>query len=223
MAARAIQGLRPARASDHGYTMDRHLEVELKWRLEAEAHARLGDLLAQLLGPPRLLEQRNRFFDTADLRLRAERMNIRLRWENAELVLTCKRRAGADTTASGLHQHDEWETRIDPELWDLVEGGVALNPSMLPLPDPIARAVRCDPLIPTGGFANLRHEFHRACDLVALDRTEFGRRVDHELEVETPDPDASATWWRAQLTTWNMPHAPQPLSKFARMLELDGR
>ncbi len=202
--------------------MDRHLEVELKWRLDAESHHRLGALLAGQFGPPRLLEQRNRFFDTADLRLRAERMNIRLRWENADLVLTCKRRAGADATASGLHQHDEWETRIDSGLWDLVEGGVSLHPRLLPLPDPIALIAGSDPLIPTGGFANDRREFQRGNDLVALDRTEFGPRVDHELEVETPDPGASAAWWRAQLDAWGIAHSPQTLSKFARMLSLSG-
>ncbi|MBA3684942.1 MAG: CYTH domain-containing protein [Planctomycetes bacterium] len=200
--------------------MERNLEVELKWRLDQDGHARLGGHLRASLGESRDLVQRNRFFDTADLRLRRERMNIRLRWENGDLVLTCKRPAPGNDAATGLHQHDEWETRIDADLWDLVEGGIALHPRMLPLPAPIAAVVAQDPLLPTGGFANQRAEFHRGSDLVALDRTDFGARVDYELEVETPDPTASAAWWRAQLDAWGIAHAPQAHSKFARMLEL---
>ena len=61
------------------------VEIELKWALSAEAHATLGERLPALLGEARVLEQTNRFFDSADGRLRAARRSIRLRRENARL------------------------------------------------------------------------------------------------------------------------------------------
>ncbi|MBA3938574.1 MAG: CYTH domain-containing protein, partial [Planctomycetes bacterium] len=70
--------------------MDHHLEVELKWALTPDGHARLANALPALLGAARLLVQENRFFDSADLRLRRARMNLRLRRENDQLQLTCK-------------------------------------------------------------------------------------------------------------------------------------
>jgi len=188
-----------------------HQEIELKWALDEPAWLRLGAELRALLGQPRVLDQRNRFFDSADLRLRRAGLNIRLREENGRVLLTCKRRVGRD---GGLHHHEEWESWLDAAPADVPD------PAALPLPEPIVSALAGAPLIATGGFANQRDEFHHGDELLCLDRTDFGIRIDHELEIETADPAVTAARWSERLRAWSIPFTPQPLTKFARLLQL---
>jgi uncharacterized protein YjbK len=206
--------------------MDHHLEVELKWMLTPDGHARLVHALPGLLGAARLLLQDNRFFDSADLRLRRARMNLRLRRENDQLQLTCKRRAsGGDAQ---LHRHDEWERWLDPALWArLPVAGAALEPAVvasLDLPEPVAMALAGAPLLAYGGFANARQEFRSpAGELLCLDRTTYNAgRCDYELEIETPDPAASVARWSGKFAELGIPVKPQPLTKFARFVALMG-
>ncbi len=206
--------------------MDHHLEVELKWALSPEDHARLAAALPGLLGVARVLAQENRFLDSTDLRLRRARMNLRLRRENDRLQLTCKRRAGGGDAQ--LHRHDEWERWLDPALWArLPVAGAALDPTIaatLDLPEPAADALAGAMLVGYGGFANERQEFRSSDgELLCLDRTTFSAgRCDHELEIETPDPAASIARWSAQLRGLGIPVTPQPLTKFARFVTLMG-
>lgn len=192
--------------------MHAHQEIELKWALDDAGHRLLGRALARELGPPARLEQRNRFYDSADRRLRRAGLNLRLREENGRLLLTCKRRVAQE---DGLHHHEEWEQWLD--------GAPGEPPALrsLPVPEPWIAALAEAPLELVGGFANTRDEFRAAGDLLCLDRTDFlGRRVDYELEIETADADASRARWTAKLKEWGVSWRPQPLTKFARMLEL---
>jgi uncharacterized protein YjbK len=91
---------------------------------------------------------------------------------------------------------------------------------LLPLPAPVRAALGDAPLAAIGGFANLRLERHRDGELVCLDRTDFGRRIDHELEVETGAPEPSAAFWRDRLAAWGIAHRPQEATKLARMMEI---
>jgi uncharacterized protein YjbK len=193
--------------------MDRHLEVELKWALTVESHAALGQRLAGLLGVPARLAQENRFFDTADRRLRAAAMNIRIRRENATVILTCKRRAGHQHP--GLSSHDEWEAELP--------AGTIMPPVEM-LPAPVRAAVAGAPLECLGGFANLRlawtvSEAGRH-ELLCLDATSFTNRIDYELEIETDQPEASHAHWAQRLAVWGIPWQPQAKTKFARFLAL---
>jgi uncharacterized protein YjbK len=202
--------------------MEHHLEVELKWSLSGPEHALLAGRLQALLGPPRLLEQDNRFFDSADGRLRQGQLNLRLRRENQELLMTCKRRAGA-ADALGTHRHDEWEQWLEPALWQrIAEPGVELA-RLLPLPPPLRQALGGAALLPLGGFANLRQEFRGVrpggSDLLCLDRTTFpAARVDYELEIETAEPVAASAHWRSILASWGITPPTQGETKFARYL-----
>ncbi len=204
--------------------MHDHQEIELKWSLTAEAHDQLLVRLVSELGPAQVLEQENSFFDTADLRLRKARMNLRLRRENGRIVLTCKHKSGPATATiqGGLSEHREWECELAPELAAGMTAPDVAWSAALPLPEPVREALAGQPLNGLGGFANRRHEFHanRAGldELLCLDRTDYVVRTDHELEIETTDPVATGTFWRAQLAAWDIRWADQTLTKFARFL-----
>jgi uncharacterized protein YjbK len=203
--------------------MDHHLEIELKWSLRPADHALLSGHLAAMLGEPRLLEQDNRFFDSADRRLHRRRLNLRLRRENQGLLMTCKRKAG-EADALGTSRHDEWEEWLDPALWRLVDDPLAELAGLLPLPPPLVEALDGAALRALGGFANLRREYRDrrpgGSDLLCLDRTTFpGGRVDHELEIETADPASSAAHWRGVLGAWGISPPAQGETKFARFLK----
>jgi uncharacterized protein YjbK len=210
--------------------MDHHLEVELKWSLSAGEHGLLAHRLQTLLGPPRLLEQDNRFFDSADGRLLRSRLNLRLRRENQGLLMTCKRKAG-EADALGTYRHDEWEQWLDPALWpQLAEPTAASMAELarLPLPPPLVDALEGAALRALGGFSNLRQEFPAdrpgGSDLLCLDRTTFpGGRVDHELEIETSDPGAAAAHWRGVLASWGITPPVQGETKFARFIAISRR
>lgn len=203
--------------------MAEHLEIELKWALNAAGHAVLARELEHLLGPPQILHQDNRFFDTADRRLRRALLNLRLRRENQALVMTCKGRGGIGS--AGEHRHTEWEERLDPTWWPAIAAG-HIDPARLPLPDQVRAALGDGVLQALGGFTNERLEFHHQdapSALLCLDRTDFlGRRTDHELEIETSAPTRHADHWQQQLRTWGVIPTPQHLTKFARFLALSG-
>jgi len=188
-----------------------HQEIELKWALDEAAWRRLGSELRTLLGAPRVLAQHNRFYDSADLRLRRAGLNLRLRDEDGRVLLTCKRRVARD---GGLHHHEEWESWLDPVPATIPD------PASLPLPAHVADALAGAPLIAIGSFANQRDEFDHRDELLCLDRTDFSVRIDHELEIETSDPTATAATWSRRLDQWNIAYVPQPLTKFARLLAL---
>lgn len=192
------------------------IESELKWALDADGHARLGERLAAAYGPPRLLEQRNRFLDSADRRLRRAGCNLRLRAEAGRTLLTVKGRLG-EADADGLHRHSEWER-------SLAAAAFAAAPAEIlawELPAGIAAALAGAALEDLGGFANCRLEWRVDADLLCLDATDYGVRTDYELEIETEDPAAVATWG-ARLRAWDVAWRVQTLTKFARFIALAG-
>ncbi len=199
--------------------MASHIEIELKWALSPTGYEQLKQALINQMGPGIPLSQDNRFFDTVDRRLRRSLLNIRLRRENDGLLLTCKGKL--PTGPAGAHQHQEWETWLDPKLWPLIAAG-DLSRTNLPLPAPIEEALAGAPLMALGGFCNERLCFNHStypAALLCLDRTNFGaNRFEHELEIESEYPEACADKWRAQLNEWQIPFTQQPITKFARFL-----
>jgi uncharacterized protein YjbK len=203
--------------------MGEHLEIELKWGLDAKGHATLASELERLLGAPRRLMQDNRFFDTADRRLRRSMLNLRLRRENDAVLMTCKGRAGIGQ--AGEHRHTEWEEWLDPTWWDDVDSG-RIDAARLPLPESVRQSLNGGVLQALGGFSNLRLEFHHPVQpgaLLCLDQTDYlGQRIDYELEIETAAPEQHASEWRQRLDAWGVAITPQMMTKFARFLALTG-
>jgi uncharacterized protein YjbK len=176
----------------------------------------LAEALPAQLGRARTIAQRNRFYDTADRRLRQQAMNLRLRDEGHRVLLTVKRRLPGD--GPGLGRHEEWEEDLPPGTLEAIAAHGPVDLSRLPLPEVVRQALNAAPLLALGGFDNQRLEFDRGAELACLDATRFTARTDHELEIETPDVAASTAWWSALLAELAVPWQAQPASKFARYL-----
>ncbi len=191
--------------------MQPHQEVELKWLLEPAGHLRLGTEITALLGAPRQLQQQNRFYDTVDRRLYAAGVNLRLRCENGQWIVTCKQRLAAQ---DGLHHHQEWEHVL----------GEHADPLAVALAGELPTVVRTAlaGAVPTclGGFDNLRWAWDEGSEEIALDETRFAGRTDHELEVETTEVDACRRRWGQRFTEWGIATQPATTTKFARFLAL---
>jgi uncharacterized protein YjbK len=199
-----------------------HLELELKWALTADEHARVGAQLSSSYSEPHVLMQGNSFYDSADRHLRAVRMNLRIRAENQRFVLTCKHKAETTQVADGLSSHREWEDELPAALIAGMAAPDAAWTAALPLPLPIREALGGQTLHALGGFANRRLEWQTVragvSEVLCLDDTTFGERHDYELEIETNDPLASADYWRTRFAEWQVPVTVQTLTKFARFL-----
>ncbi len=186
------------------------IEIELKWALSPAAHASLVTRITAMIGPAHILEQDNRFFDSVDGRLRLAKRSVRMRRENARIILTCKAKGTVD--AVGTHRHDEWEQELAASDWG--------KPPTCALPEDWSLALAGAPLVALGGFANRRLEWHDGPHLLCLDRTDFGTRFDHELEIETAQPEEACSRWSALLTNWAVDWTPQPVTKLQRWFAL---
>jgi uncharacterized protein YjbK len=198
--------------------MRMHLEIEVKWALTGAEHARLGSRLPRLLGPPWRLAQDNRFYDSADGRLRRAGLACRLRREGAAAVLTCKGRAATAPAPAGTSVHEEHERHLS--LGDAA--ALERDPAALAalLPPAWSAALAGAPLRFVGGFANQRRQWWDGLTLVCLDRTAFPGRIDCEIEFEGSEPAAAAERWRRHFSAWRIGVRPQPISKAARLREL---
>lgn len=178
-------------------------EIEFKLLLEdrsaLEALARAAERRgARRSGP---VVQENHFFDTPDARLRAQRIVVRLREEEARFVLSIK--GGGEEVAEGApHDRPEAEAPLEDGLAHELLGRRVLPLEVLEaaLGPRAPRAVRevCEAaggreLEHVGAFRNHRLRVGPlglpsggpAALVLELDRTELpGGRVDHEVELE---------------------------------------
>jgi hypothetical protein len=215
-------------------------ERELKYDLGGEAAARRVEAL---LGPaPGGRLQVNRFFDTADGRLRARLRALRLRaeWEVGgdvdlpgdwaapdrapdRVILGLK---GARAGSGAFHDRQEEERERGADFW----AREALADDDLPAP---WRALLPPPLLSPGEalaewarFANLRRTYPLTGAWHAeVDRTLFGDgRRAWEVEVEIcidDDPEVARAELEALLARAGVPVVPQGKSKLERALAMD--
>ena len=104
--------------------------------------------LMQQWGPGQLLNQDNRFYDTADSRLRYARMSLRLRRENEQVVLTVKQRKAVSTLH---HQHEE-ECQVNTTIWAVMHDAPTIDPRPLPIPGHLRALVGAEALVNLGGL-----------------------------------------------------------------------
>jgi uncharacterized protein YjbK len=191
-----------------GDGIEREFKLMLK---DAAERSRLEALL-----PPRrrLLRQRNIFFDTADSRLAAARLTLRLRQENAAWLLTAK---GPPLDGRGLlSARQEAERAVSAALAAHLAAGTADPVPALARAAPphvaqaltrrIDAAAAGEPVVPVGGFRNERTHVEVALPCgakatLALDRSLMPDGAEqHELELEVaPAAAASAAAWLSGL------------------------
>lgn len=208
---------------------ERRIEAELKfWAADErplEALTEAATLGPATLGPPRTVEERDRYLDTADLRLSAARWACRLRTREGRTIVSLK---GPAEHAPGdlLHRRPE------------VEGPADVSPEPSAWPPSAARELllqmtRGGDLVERFSLAQQRTErtvslAGRPAGTLSLDRVrmlhdglEIGRLAVVELELEAgaleggvdPAPLASALTAVPGLVA-------DPTSKFERALAL---
>jgi uncharacterized protein YjbK len=177
----------------------RQVEVEFKLLLadESQRERLLEVLLRPGVLPPEPVIQENRFFDTPGGALRAERLAVRLRREEARWSVTLKGptlggRAGPARRAEEEHSLTEGEARAI-----LDQGASPLDAfrrsGRSPLLEQVEARLAGQALVEVAAFTNERTHLP-AADVVPelslaveLDRTSLpGGRTDLELEVELP-------------------------------------
>lgn len=175
-------------------------EIELKYQF-----ANKQDFLKALSlfsGEQTVENQTNFFYDTPDLKLKAQHVFLRLRQSNEQFILTCK--AAPENTpkpSASLSIHDEWEMNLTPEEaeksplellrkdWPSESDG--LRQTRLSLLKRVQKIIQNEKIGFVGSFKNTRTHVPYQLDKYLLDlefdQTDFGSRIDYELEIELPE------------------------------------
>jgi uncharacterized protein YjbK len=209
-------------------TVDQHLEIEIKLKLDSFAD--YLKLVGFLGSPDAVLQQRNCFFDSEDHRLMKEGWALRVRVESSRGLVTLKSTAFSyDEELAVMREEIEEEinTTTAAAVIDLRKDVLSLDVAPVRFvkdghPDiQLARLV---------GFRNTRQcKKHRFGDFtyeLLLDKTEFSDgSCDYELELELERPEQSATVVPALKKLFgslDIGFAPQSETKFARALACSG-
>lgn len=165
-------------------------ELELKYALDENEYRRLEKRLRELAGEPKILEQVNTYLDGEKRELRTRGVALRLRRENRKFLLCAKSRLAVE---NGYFAALDSETEIDARLAEkFLRDGISRSEAA-PLPPAngaFTLAKDCPRVLPLGRILNTRKVFYVNGLTMELDKTDFGRRIDHELEIETDTPDA---------------------------------
>jgi CHAD domain-containing protein len=205
------------------------MEIEAKFAVPNRAVyrqlARLKTLAGYALRPAGVGQVADRYFDTADGRLRAGGFACRLRTEGDTIVATLKGLGGAQ---GAVHRRAEEEARLaqwtpDPAAWPesaarTLALELAAEAPLAPLFDLTQRRARADLYDSERRVAQLSLDYVRT-DLTGLRRP--ARAVYYELEVElaADGREADLTAVVAELAgVWEL--RPEPRSKYERALEL---
>lgn len=174
-------------------------EIELKYKFDHKQD--YLSLLNALEGEHRIEMQVNSLFDTPDLKLKAEHIFLRVRQSNENLIFTCKAKPeNIDKPSEMLSIHDEWERPINlNEAQNPVNllakdwPGESDNSKQtrLSLLRRVTQIIGHETPKLVGSFKNIRtHVPYQIGEHVLdfeFDQTDFGSRIDYELEVELPE------------------------------------
>jgi triphosphatase len=196
------------------------LEVEAKFALESRVTAdqiEALDWTPFTLGERHVIDQRDTFFDTAELALSRTRHAVRIRQAGSDILVTLK---GPGTIKDGLHSREEIElplTHSSPEAWpDAIRSRiVALIGDQDVRPILTVHNLRTTwPLFRDG----------RVMGEVALDEGSIvandAQEPMHELEVELKGGRVEDIDAVRLLVLRQLPAHPEDRSKFARGIAL---
>ena len=159
--------------------MQTNLEIEYKTLLSLSEFDQLGKLFSHV-APVR---QTNHYFDTPDLKLRANKLSLRIRTfdDAAEMTLKIPQKVGNLEHNIALTSEEAnaiLATKTLPQncinIQNILEllKGYAIDLS----------AVRV-----LGSLTTTRREYETSIGLMALDKNEYSGRLDYELELEVAD------------------------------------
>ena len=159
--------------------MQTNLEIEYKTLLSLSEFDQLGKRFSHV-APVR---QTNHYFDTPDLKLRANKLSLRIRTfdDAAELTLKIPQKVGNLEHNIALTSEEAnaiLATKTLPQncinIQNILEllKGYAIDLS----------AVRV-----LGSLTTTRREYETSIGLMALDKNEYSGRLDYELELEVAD------------------------------------
>ena len=200
--------------------LSKQQERELKWSISAEDAVGIEDKFCRKWGPSQLLHQDNRFFDSADGKLRQQRMSLRLRRENEQVILTCKQRKSVHRA---LHHQQEEECSLNAVIWANMAEAPSIDPRSLPIPIGLRSLLGQEALVNMGGFYNRRRQWGIDGDTLCLDFSVFSANYSEwELEIEIPENetgDASEQHWRDTFNAMGITLLSQSRSKLQRFIE----
>lgn len=159
--------------------MQTNLEIEYKTLLSLSEFDQLGKRFSHV-APVR---QTNHYFDTPDLKLRANKLSLRIRTfdDAAEMTLKIPQKVGNLEHNIALTSEEAnaiLATKTLPQncinIQNILEllKGYAIDLS----------AVRV-----LGSLTTMRREYETSIGLMALDKNEYSGRLDYELELEVAD------------------------------------
>ena len=205
------------------------MEIEAKFAVPNRATyrqlARLRDLAGYTLTPVGVAAVADRYFDTADGRLRAAGYTCRLRTEGEAVIATLKGLGGVE---GAVHRRIEEEVRLDtwdadPMAWPpstarTLARDLAAGAALEPLFDLSQRRARADLFQDTRRVAQLSLDYVRT-DLTGLRRPVRSSYYELEVELVAAGGEADLAQIAAELAaTWRL--VPEPRSKFERTLAL---
>lgn len=200
--------------------MNKTMEKELKIHLKDAGN--LKYLLEALPPPVRIVNQVNHYFDTPALDLRRNKAMVRLRESSEGNFFTLKRDA---KILAGYLTAEDHETRTEFRARDIGPGGV-IPVSVLPpgIQQIVAQEFGLSDLKHLGRIRNERRVIPmKEGFTIELDETHFPNgQIDHEIEVETADPDAALPVIERILDACGIPFDFEFKTKYSRFLEAVG-
>ncbi|MFR4176995.1 MAG: CYTH domain-containing protein [Lactococcus raffinolactis] len=159
--------------------MQTNLEIEYKTLLSLSEFDQLGKRFSHV-APVR---QTNHYFDTPDLKLRANKLSLRIRTfdDAAEMTLKIPQKVG----------NLEHNIALTSEEANAILATKALPQNCINIQNILellkGYAIDLSAVRVLGSLTTTRREYETSIGLMALDKNEYSGRLDYELELEVAD------------------------------------
>ncbi|MDG4962025.1 CYTH domain-containing protein [Pseudolactococcus raffinolactis] len=159
--------------------MQTNLEIEYKTLLSLSEFDQLGKRFSHV-APVR---QTNHYFDTPDLKLRANKLSLRIRTfdDAAEMTLKIPQKVG----------NLEYNIALTSEEANAILATKTLPQNCINIQNILellkGYAIDLSAVRVLGSLTTTRREYETSIGLMALDKNEYSGRLDYELELEVAD------------------------------------